>query len=144
MTRQGASGGYSPLARIFTLAAYKRACRTLRVKCEPSHVSRAMFESEQGRAIDKQKRHHKGVGASGGYSLRENIHTLRLKSELFDLRVGYTNLRVLRTQCSNLNRARHKEKRMTSTRDVILFYGAPWRIRTFDLPVRSRALYPLS
>ena len=26
----------------------------------------------------------------------------------------------------------------------LLFCGAPRRIRTFDLPVRSRALYPLS
>ena len=26
----------------------------------------------------------------------------------------------------------------------LAFFGAPWRIRTFDLPVRSRALYPLS
>ena len=80
----------------------------------------------------------------GGYSLREYIHSLRLKSELFDLREGYANLRTFHVQCSNLKGHDIKEKRMTSTRDVILFYGAPWRIRTFDLPVRSRALYPLS
>ena len=31
----------------------------------------------------------------------------------------------------------------TSSIDEV-FCGAPWEIRTLDLPVRSRALYPLS
>ena len=33
---------------------------------------------------------------------------------------------------------------LKNKRDTFVSLGAPWRIRTFDLPVRSRALYPLS
>ena len=36
-----------------------------------------------------------------------------------------------------------RDKKATPKR-VLLFHGAPDRIRTYDLPVRSRALYPLS
>ena len=42
------------------------------------------------------------------------------------------------------NRQEHQRTKKTVPKWYCLFVGAPGRIRTCDLPVRSRALYPLS
>ena len=52
------------------------------------------------------------------------------------------NANLRHTLCARLS-LKGRYKKCTSKMRCI-FYGAPWRIRTFDLPVRSRALYPLS
>ncbi len=79
----------------------------------------------------------------------EGIHLVKIPTLAFDEQaphgfVGYANLRTFYVQCSKPNRAWHKEKEKHPKFGVFFLYGAPWRIRTFDLPVRSRALYPLS
>ena len=50
---------------------------------------------------------------------------------------------AMQVQCSR--RQGHVTRKQKRHRKGVFFAcGAPWRIRTFDLPVRSRALYPLS
>ncbi len=74
-----------------------------------------------------------------------NRQLLRLVCMYPNLREENANLQRLHLGCyapgSNPKGARHKKHPIFLG---CFLCGAPWRIRTFDLPVRSRALYPLS
>ena len=78
----------------------------------------------------KQKKHPQGVQLLMEYML----------PSVADFATRNANLRALCAQC-RINRGGKQKKH---PQGVLLLFGAPWRIRTFDLPVRSRALYPLS
>ncbi len=81
----------------------------------------------------------------GGVRLWRRFFALPLTSE-FDALYGSNANPLLRTlsQRSVLRRPERGRKQNTAPKDGVLFSGVPGGIRTLDLPVRSRALYPLS
>ena len=75
----------------------------------------------------KKKREPQGVRC-GGIALRQYIRTLRLKSKLFDLRVGYTNSFLLR---KNVVLAIHTDKKhKDSHKGSPYIFGRSVEIRT--------------
>ena len=73
--------GYSPMAKICTLAAYEQARRALRGKTEPDFAQSAKTRSEEGVTDSKQKTHPIG-GRLPGYSPGRKFARLPLTSEL--------------------------------------------------------------
>ena len=78
------------------------------------------------------------------YSLCEDILLLRLTSELVDLRKGYANSFVLRTNGFESNNASTKRKRDRVTAGVTLsLFGRSVEIRTPGLQYPKLARYQL-
>ena len=72
--------GYSPKVKIYRFATGERAPRWLTLKCEPCDIRRMV----RIHFLCAKKKAEGGVFTYG-----EDTHTLRLTSELVDLRVGY-------------------------------------------------------
>ena len=78
--------------------------------------------------------------------MRQYFHTLRLTSELVDLRVGNANLfsrlRLRKLGRVNLDGQPKKEITKTDTLagSILVILGGPSRTRTLDRPVMSREL----
>ena len=83
-------------------------------------------------------------GTAMRFLLRANSQTfvkkVPIQPHYAGYRKRYANLRAFGTRSHD--RMRHIKS--TPRKLGCFLCGAPWRIRTFDLPVRSRALYPLS
>ncbi len=90
---------------------------------------------------DKESKSNQGMSANKNgtpksaifskvFARGEDIHTLRLKSELFELRVGYANLLSLRDKESKSNQGTSANK--NGTPKSAIFIGRGSKIRTYE------------
>ena len=78
-------------------------------------------------------------------ALREYTHTLRLKSELFDLRVGYANAGNANCVCIASSYEAHGSPITKGTAKAVPFvFGDPWENRTPVTAVKGRCLSRLT
>ena len=94
--------GYSPMAKISRLLRRLASGHRLKRRiCEPDSLCFARRKVDTKCDLRHQNKKDTPRGCPtrfrpGIHAKREDTHTLRLKSELFDLRVGYVNRTLLR------------------------------------------------
>ena len=81
----------------------------------------------------------------GNFACGEYTHTLRLKSELFDLRVGYANSNNANSACIVSSLEAHGSPITKGTAIAVPFViGDPWENRTPVTAVKGRCLSRLT
>ena len=128
-------------SNIPALAAGKRAFRQLRWVCEPFRAQKQVLiiakqskAHEQGLSLidappQKQKRHPNGCRFKDFDALRQYFQTLRLTSELVDLRVGNANLILRHSRRARARTAMRNQNKKRSTLGATSFCW--WSIKDF-------------
>ena len=119
--------GYSPLVKILTLAAYEQARRALRGECEPVAMAEPSELTEVGASSPNKKPTSKGRSdnseKSWVFGVAEDSQALRLKSELFDLRLRMRTSRYGRAKRADRSWSFLTKQKTDLERSVSVWWG---------------------